>query len=361
MRSVLIILAVSVQLLLFANIAAGFFIDVTANPAAMDGERRVATPAYTDKNSARKFFRDFARTRSAYSSYEAMRREPFASETINIDQDGLRVTPGGPANPTQILSLFGGSTMWGTGVDDAHTIPALVQRLFPHAAVVNYGQSGYVSAQDRAVLLKRLSLGAPVGTAVFYDGINDVLHLCQAGIPLDGHAFTYFLDQAVRLYRDRQLGVSERAWIASVGNLVRLAQRLNGAEVREAAKLNEIKASRCSDLAAVDTIADILWRNWLSAKLLVEASGGRFVAILQPVAAVGKPRREYLPPQPEWDLRYNQAYDRIRSHIAAEGQGWAYDFSTAFDGDEALYIDPFHVSARGNEIIAERMAAILGH
>jgi lysophospholipase L1-like esterase len=361
MRLVLINLAVFVQLLLLANIAAGFFIDVMANPAAMDGERRIATPAYTDKDSARKFFRDFSRTRSAYSSYDEMRREPFASETINIDQDGLRVTPGAPANPARLLSFFGGSTMWGTGVDDAHTIPALLQRLFPHAAVVNYGQSAFVSAQDRAALLKRITLGAPVGTAVFYDGINDVLHLCQAGIPLDGHAFTYFLEQAVRLYRDQQLGDSEPAWTATVGNLVRLAQRLTGAEVRQAAELNEVKASRCSDSAAVDAIADILWRNWLSSKLLVEASGGRFVAILQPVSSVGKPRREYLPPQPEWDLRYSQAYDRIRSHIKAEGEGWAYDFSLAFDGDEALYIDPFHVSARGNAIIAARMAEILGH
>ena len=111
-----------------------------------------------------------------------MRREPFASETINIDRDGLRVTPGGPANPMRILSLFGGSTNAGTGVDDAHTISALVQRLFPDAAVVNYGQSAFVSAQNCAALLKRISLGAPVGTVVFYDGINDVLHLCQAGI-----------------------------------------------------------------------------------------------------------------------------------------------------------------------------------
>jgi len=361
MRLVLINLAVFVQLLLLASIVAGFFIDVTANPAAMDGERRIATPAYTDKNSARKFFRDFARTKAAFSSYDEMRREPFASETINIDQDGLRVTPGGPANPTRLLSLFGGSTMWGTGVDDAHTIPALVQRLYPDAAVVNYGQSAFVSAQNRAALLKRLSLGEPVGTAVFYDGINDILHLCQAGIPLDGHAFTYFLEQAVRLYRDQELGVSERTWTATVGNLVRLAQRLTGAEVRQAVNLDEVKGSRCSDPAAVDAIADILWRNWMSAKLLVEASGGRFVAILQPVSSVGKPRREYLPPQPEWDLRYNQAYDRIRSHIKSEGERWAYDFSAAFDGDEALYIDSFHVSPRGNEIIAERIAEILGH
>jgi hypothetical protein len=361
MRLVLINLAVFVALLLLSNIAAGFFIDVTAHPPGMDAERRIATPAYADKTDARKFFRDFARVRSAYSSYEAMRREPFASETINIDRDGLRVTPGAPANPTRILSLFGGSTMWGTGVDDAHTIAALVQRRLADAAVVNYGQSAFVSAQNRAALLKRLSLGAPVGTAVFYDGINDVLHLCQAGIPLDGHAFTYFLEQAVRQYRDRQLGVTHYAWTASVGNLVRLARRLRGAEVRQAATLDEVKASRCTDAAAVDTIADILWRNWLSAKLLVEASGGRFVAILQPVSAVGKPRREYLPPQPQWDLRYNQAYDRIRSHIRAEGQGWAYDVSAAFDGDEALYIDPFHVSGRGNEIIAERMIEIIGH
>lgn len=361
MRLVLINLAVLVSLLLVANIGAGLWLDLTASPAPMDGERRVATPAYTDKDSARKFFRDFARVRSAFSSYEDMRREPFTSETINIGSDGLRVTPGLPAHPTRVLSLFGGSTMWGTGVDDAHTIPALVQRRFSQAAVVNYGQSAFVSGQNLAALLKRISLGAPVGTVVFYDGINDVSQLCQSNIPLDGHAFTYFLDQAVRLYENEQLGLSGRAWIATFGNSVRLVRRAAGAEVRQAADLNEVKPSRCADAAVVDAIADILWRNWLSAKILVQANGGRFVAILQPVSSVGRPRREYLPPQPEWDLRYNQAYDRLRGRIKAEGTGWAYDLSTAFDGDEALYIDSFHVAARGNEIVAERMADILAH
>ncbi len=359
MRLVSINIAVFVLLLLLANVAAGLWIDVTANPPTMDGEQRVATPAYTDKAGARKFFRDFYRVRAAFSSYDDMRREPLASETINIGDDGLRVTPGRPANPMRVLSFFGGSTMWGTGVDDAHTIPALVQRRFPDAEVVNYGQSAFVSAQNVAALLKRISLGAPVGTVVFYDGINDVLHLCQPRIPLDGHAFTYFLERAVRLYGDRELGLSERAWTATLGNLVAVARRVAGAEVRQTADLNEIGGSRCSDPAAVDAIADILWRNWLSAKTLVEANGGRFIAVLQPVSMVGRPRREYLAAQPVWDPRYQEAYQRIRSHIKAEGQGWAYDFSAAFDGNDALYIDLFHVSARGNEIIAQRMAEIL--
>jgi hypothetical protein len=361
MRLVSINIGVFVLLLLLANVAAGVWIDVTAKPPTMNGELRVATPAYADKASARKFFRDFYQVRAAFSSYDDMRREPFASETINIGEDGLRVTPGRPANPTRVLSLFGGSTMWGTGVDDGHTIPALVQRRFPNAEVVNYGQSAFVSAQDVAALFKRISLGAPVGTVVFYDGINDVLHLCQPGIPLDGHAFTYFLERAVRLYRDRELGLSERAWTATLGNLVALARRLAGAETRQTADLKEISGSRCSDPAAVDAIADILWRNWRSAKTLVEANGGRFIAVLQPVSMVGAPRHEYLPPQPVWGPRYQEAYQRLRSRIKAEGQGWAYDLSTAFDGDQALYIDLFHVSARGNEMIAKHMAEIIGH
>ena len=130
-----------------------------------------------------------------------MRREPFASETINIDRDGLRVTPGGPANPMRILSLFGGSTMWGTGVDDAHTISALVQRLFPDAAVVNYGQSAFVSAQNRAALLKRISLGAPVGTWCSTTASTMSCTCAKPASRSTAIAFTYFLEEAVRLCR----------------------------------------------------------------------------------------------------------------------------------------------------------------
>jgi len=361
MRLVLINLLVFVALVLGANIAAGVWLDLSARTQAMDGadDPRATSPAYADKAAARKIFHDFYRTRSAYSSYEAMRLEPFASETTNIDAEGLRVTPGSPANPTGHLTFFGGSTMWGTGVDDAHTIPALVQQKFQSATVVNQGQSAFVSGQNLAALIKRLALARPVGTAIFYDGINDVFHLCQSRIPLDGHPFTYFLTEAVRSYRNRQQGVSERAWAATVGNLRDLAGRWAGADIRRTTELEQIPPSRCADPAAVDGVTDILWRNWRAAKALAEANGATFVAILQPVSSVGTPKRDYLPPQPEWDVRFNEAYARLRSRIAAEGQGWAYDFSDAFDGGEPLYIDAFHVTERGNAIIAERLARLL--
>jgi lysophospholipase L1-like esterase len=361
MRLVLINLFLFVVLLLGANVAAGIWLDLSTRFAAMDGadDSRASSPAYQDRAVARKIFRDFYRTKSAYSSFEAMRLEPFSSETTNIDADGLRITPGGPVNPTEHLTFFGGSTMWGTGVDDAHTIPALVQQRFPLAAVVNHGQSGFVSGENVAALLKRIALGRPIGTAVFYDGINDVFHLCQGRNPLDGHPFTYFLTQATRNYRDQQLGISERAWAATLGNLRDLAGHWAGADIRRTIDVEQIPPSRCLDSAAVDLVADILWRNWRSAKTLVEANGRKFIAILQPVSSVGAPKRDYLPPQPEWDVRYKQAYARLRERISAEGRGWAYDLSNAFDGADPLYIDPFHVSERGNEIIADRVAPML--
>ena len=52
---------------------------------------------------------------------------PAYSETINIGADGSRVTPGRPAGATRFLPLFGGPSMLGTGVDDAHAAKRMAE------------------------------------------------------------------------------------------------------------------------------------------------------------------------------------------------------------------------------------------
>lgn len=119
------------------------------------------------------------------------RRPSYHSRTVNIDSLGRRITPEPtvPAAPAARVFFFGGSTMWGTGQRDDHTIPAeasrrLQQMVGPgrRVEVTNFGEAGYVSTQGLLKLMLQLRAGDRPDVVVFYDGINDVVATVQARV-----------------------------------------------------------------------------------------------------------------------------------------------------------------------------------
>jgi hypothetical protein len=87
--------------------------------------------------------------------------------------------------------MFGGSTMWGSGVSDDGTIPShlakdLLTRGWKNFEITNFGQPGYVSTQSLLALFLELRNGNRPDLVVFYDGFNDLFSSFQngeAGIP----------------------------------------------------------------------------------------------------------------------------------------------------------------------------------
>ena len=96
---------------------------------------------------------------------------PWANRfVISVDEHGARGPAHGAAagGDTFRILVFGGSTIFGAGVDDAETIPAVLERLLADPAAMgvadrryevwNFGNSGYVASQ--AMRLARNSLAA---------------------------------------------------------------------------------------------------------------------------------------------------------------------------------------------------------
>lgn len=96
--------------------------------------------------------------------------------------DGARWTPTSvPGAP--VVWFFGGSTMFGIGQRDEHTIAAEVARLAASEGTPidarNYGVSAYVAWQE-AVLLGRLMAGSErPDLIVFLHGVNDYSQTCR--------------------------------------------------------------------------------------------------------------------------------------------------------------------------------------
>ncbi len=190
-----IAVGVTLALLLLGEVAARLVLAV--RPPAVD--RRLAADSYPRQPWVAELYRENARSaRMGWQPYVYWRRLPFAGRLIGIDARGLRRTwrqPAAPAGapggaPLRIF-VFGGSTIWGTGVRDDHTIPSELARDLAAAGVAaevtNFGESGYVSTQSAITLLRELQRGDVPDVVVFYVGFTDFLSAMDdgAGVPLN--------------------------------------------------------------------------------------------------------------------------------------------------------------------------------
>jgi lysophospholipase L1-like esterase len=306
----------------------------------------------SDSPNAESIFREFARLQTRYVPYVEWKREPFRGETTNIGEDGDRVMPPTTTDPLAHARFFGGSTMWGKGVDDANTIPAKFNRLHPELAVRNHGESGYVSRQSLERLINIVAQSEPTDLVVFYDGCNDFYTLCRTDTSLNGHSRE---NELARKFRPPSMTVE-----ALSGALREIIFWAWGRSLKTTGP-----GSRCQASAeGAESVARTTVNNWRIAKRVADEAGAEFHAILQPIAVVGKPHVDYLgylrdsPAQRLGD--YSAVYPHIQRMIREAGEPWMHDFTDTFDGGEAIFIDACHVNARGNDLMARRMDEAFG-
>lgn len=149
--------------------------------------KKASSPSLEDKDLADTIYREKKFLRTQYVPYLAWSRLPFQGRTTNVNEDGDRVTPLATQSPVGHIRFFGGSTTWGSGVDDRNTIPAHFDALHPNYQVHNHGEAGFVSRQELARLVNLVNQNAPMDLVVFYDGSNDAHHMCRADLSINGH------------------------------------------------------------------------------------------------------------------------------------------------------------------------------
>ncbi len=106
-----------------------------------------------------------------------VRGETVYDVTYTIDEQYARRTPDFASTKSEHeLFFFGGSFVFGEGVEDDETLPSVVARLASDGRVTNFGFPGHGPAQ----MLRRLESDAPLG-----DGLRDDVTLVYVFIP--GH------------------------------------------------------------------------------------------------------------------------------------------------------------------------------
>jgi hypothetical protein len=321
-----------------------------------DQQTRYNLPNYEgDREYAKEVFRDYNRVQHEYYPFVGWKCKPYAGKTTHIGNDGNRfhTPPAQTTNPEKVVHFFGGSTMWGEGSDDQHTIAALFNQQFPSYSVTNHGQLAYNTRQELDALINLYSKNKEADLVIFYDGVNDAAFLCPKEIDeLPAHRLVpMFRD---KIYVGKSKVFKEAAFKLFLENILRVAMRYSGAK-------KESPYDCISTPGKAEEIAEIMMKNWEMAHQIVTARGGKFVAVLQPAAFVGSPKTDHLPKDEDFERNFAEVYKFIKAKIKERKHPWIYDLSDAFDGDQLIFIDFCHVSPNGNEIMAKKIASIVAN
>lgn len=305
-------------------------------------------PNYQNISWAKQHFKEFSILDSEYYDYYVWRRANFTGETINI-KDGLRKTvQPSKINNKVVLWFFGGSTMWGTGVDDQNTLPSLIAK-DTNFQSINFGESGYTSTQQLAYLNNLYIVGKNHSSKkkiFFLDGVNDVIKNCKSDI---NNIETYY-QKLIRKTFDNNLSANSlsykstfKQWIVFIEK-IRLYFNLNPEIPIETAFDCHINDSKAKN------VANFLIETWINAKAIIEARGDEFIPILQPNAFVGNSDLSHINLKNIYELQYKKVYPLIKK-IAKEKNIEFIDLSNIFKKDDLVYIDWCHLSPNGNIIL----------
>lgn len=313
-------------------------------------DKRADLPAYKDHEKAKRTYEDQRISNSEYVPFTEWRQPQYTSENLNIDENGYRQHTIGAGNKpnAQTLGFFGGSTVWGTGVDDNGTLPGQFDAITDQFTVTNYGERGYTSFQNLIDLMKLMNQNKAPQTAVFFEGFNDVWVHCNGFVTesLNGH-----LEEKHMLAALRRVEKKNYLYNNILVPIMSLMMEIIGG------KENSQSASCSKDPARAEAVAELIVRNMEMGHVLVSSYGGSLFAFLQPHAYVGKPRIDHLGLDSETRLVQRQQFDAVypivQAKMKSRGNGWFFDITTAIDGNQYLLVDHAHVTDEGNKIIAE--------
>ncbi len=308
-------------------------------------------------------------TTEQYVQYVEFREGEYHSPQLNVDRERRRRVPGScERDDAFTVMAFGGSTMFGAGVADWHTLPAYLAASLNHegrcVAVVNYGAGWWQSSQSLIQLLEVLKRGQRPNLVVFYDGINEVNAVAFGGEP--GGIAPDVAAAFARVFEAQPEGLTG-GWghLARHSLIVRtLADRFVPSRHKE---LTNTYAVPDADVPKqVASLVDIYAANVRTVNALAKEYGFTAHTFLQPVLMVpGKPRspaeeaavRERTRARASDATLFNLAYAAFKAHPYLRSVPNHHDISGVFDGvTEELYLDSEHLHPAGNRMAAARIA-----
>jgi lysophospholipase L1-like esterase len=326
------------------------------------------SPAYRGYSWAPEYWKEEkARWASQHGNYQPFLVwgvAPYHSQYINTD-DSPKGTwrrtinaNGECRNKKMDVWMFGGSTLYGTGVPDWATVPSFVSRElnrnnFGCVVVTNFGAEGYVTNQEVILLMEQLKAGARPNVVIFYDGVND----SYAGAVSPGIANAHVSLANVKARVEGSL--AGRLDFLKNSYALQLAAMAGNAMKHPTVAAANNEQTETKVAATLDNYE----ANLRIAKTLGEAYGFHVHAFWQPAFVYGNkaldPFESKIAQQksaentfPLFAAVYRQAAQRAATDGTFVFLGNMFDSET-----QPLYIDKWmHLDPQGNELVARILA-----
>ncbi len=323
---------------------------------------RANYPTYKNKELSNQIFFEQNKVTYKFRAYLGWKSDPLKTKYTNIlGKYNSRYSVNQSLNKS--IWFFGGSTVWGTGVSDQNTIPSFFSKL-TNKKVYNFGESGWTSRQSLNQLINLIGDGEIPKKVIFYDGINEVEHLCRANI---NDLPNYFYENRIK---NQLFSNSVKLFSIKIKNFIlepykKIAQNLSKTNVN-----NFAHSYNCdSDKDKSKRIAKHLITNWENAYLLAKSKNSSFLAILQPTIFSSDVNFDYLEKNElrkfdRINKQFNAVYPVLIKEIKKVCEKDIEFCKTIKDGrfwlknKENIFIDFFHVVDEGNKIIADKLSNI---
>jgi lysophospholipase L1-like esterase len=359
------------------------FFDPPGNRSLVDDDLRASLPAYdgVDYDPLTVLEEVRKSDRAVYQPYIVWKRRPYRGEYTTIGVDGLRRTVNNSSEPDALqVWMFGGSTVWGVGAPDDETIPSHLARLLNDAVGVetvvrNLGERGFVSTQEVIYLMRELQAGRRPDAVLFYDGVNDAAAV-SLWPEFPGAHVSY------DTVRDRFEARNDNGGISSFARstgLYRASRIILDRLEDKPFEGDGIVVYTSDDDGAEPDFGWLAERGidlWLDNVRVVEslsrAYGFTPLMIFQPgLWSEGKPldpsEVELLTTEMEFasigtimSVRAQMASTLDERLADSQPRDAIINLNELFDGTpDPVYIDYVHVTGRGNELAAERVAEAL--
>ncbi|HSL02168.1 MAG TPA: hypothetical protein VK901_01340 [Nitrospiraceae bacterium] len=344
-----------------------------------EGNPREKVSYYSSQDWAERFWYEFRLSRKQqFYPYVGWRRAPFKGQTIEVDQNGVRLTPGADCSAKSFkVFTFGASEMWGTGSPSWSTIPAHLQKglekLRPGpVCVTNFAESAHVSMQNVIMLLTQLRSGNVPDVVLFYALADDIYSGYQSG----RSGVIENLGQIAARFEGRQ----ETPTFTLVDRLRRtysyslIDQLMGKLTIVNPQQKNEPTDGKLVTYESmgvdVATLSDLIARDYLGSYKIVSALakeyGFEYFFFVPPTIALGNkpltPEEQEMKRKAESEVALHRLFTAVYRTIERESSKYQnlHSMVHVLDRyDDLMFIDEGHVTPIGNQVIADRMLAVI--
>jgi lysophospholipase L1-like esterase len=301
-------------------------------------------------------------------------REEYHGRHINVDSRGVRKT-WNPKHDKEkafgTIYIFGGSTLWGFGARDEHTIPSYLSRILKdkgyNFTVFNYGESAYNIKQEIIQLSLLLQEGHKPDYVIFYDGANEVYAAYQSGeagtlmnlasirkkfemkqlTPVQQIVFG--IKDTIKSSSLIYMGVSRILAYFSSSEFLKASDKYQEHELRSLG--NEIVEEYAKSIEFLDGLS--------------RAYGFKYLCLWHPTIYTEHELTEEENALSEFDPRIldktlGNLYISVDKSLSKKTIPSFFNISNALENrTEQYYIDFCHLTEKGNEVIAEKIFSIM--